>query len=191
MISTVATSGYVLNVSVVGTVAYVADNISLRVIDVSNPGSPLILGSPQIAGGRGIAASASAVCLSGGNPVGIDPPTVLWTLPTQCSAVSAVAEPGDIGRKALLGQAFPNPVYEGSSTIPFTLPSAEKVRVRVLDIAGREVRVLLDRMAGAGAQSVTWNGLDDAGRTVPSGIYFYELGTSDFTATRKLVRLRY
>ena len=92
--------------------------------------------------------------------------------------------------KPLLGQAFPNPVHEGFSTIPFTLASAGRARIRVLDLAGREVRVLLDDLTEPGEQSVIWDGRDNSGEFVPAGLYFYQLTTSGLEATRKLVRLQ-
>ena len=105
--------------------------------------------------------------------------------------VSARMEVGGVaGRKTVLGQAFPNPVHEGSSTIPFALASAGKVYIRVLDLAGREVAILLDDLADPGEQSVTWDGRNKQGEPVPAGIYLYQIRTPAFEATRKLVRLR-
>ena len=103
--------------------------------------------------------------------------------------VSARMEPGDSFRTQL-GQAFPNPLSE-STTIPFTLVSPGNIRIRVLDLTGREVRVLLDAVAEPGEQSVIWNGRNERGERVPAGMYLYELRTSGFMATKKLVRLRY
>jgi hypothetical protein len=101
--------------------------------------------------------------------------------------VSARMEPGGSFRTQL-GQAFPNPLSE-STTIPFALVSAGNIRIRVLDLAGREVRVLLDAVAEPGEQSVIWNGRNERGERVPAGMYLYELQTPGFKATRKLVRL--
>ena len=90
--------------------------------------------------------------------------------------------------KTQLGQAFPNPLHE-ASTIPFTLASPGHVRIRVLDLAGREVDLLLDAVAEAGERSVIWNGRNERGEPVPAGMYLYELQAPGFEATRKLVRL--
>jgi hypothetical protein len=105
--------------------------------------------------------------------------------------VSARMDAGSaVGMMPTLGLAFPNPVHVGSTTIPFALASAGKVRIRVLDLAGREVVVLLDELAEPGEHSVLWDGRNKQGETVPAGIYLYQIQTSAFEATRKLVRLR-
>jgi hypothetical protein len=102
--------------------------------------------------------------------------------------VSARMEP--FTRKTQLGQPFPNPVTKGSSTITFTMASSGRVRIRVLDLAGREVRMLLDGPAQAGDQSVIWNGRNERGELVPAGMYLCQLQIPGFQATRKLVRLQ-
>jgi hypothetical protein len=105
--------------------------------------------------------------------------------------VSARIEPGGVmGLQPTLGQAFPNPVQRGPSTIPFTLSQAGNVKVRILDLAGREVRRLLDKVMEAGDQSTQWDGLSERGEALPAGIYLYHLQTAGFEATRKLVRLQ-
>jgi hypothetical protein len=92
--------------------------------------------------------------------------------------------------RPLLGEAFPNPFRVGSSTIPFTLPGAQRVSVRILDLSGRTVRTLLDGIAGPGYQSVRWDGRNDHGDGVPAGIYSYQIQTSTSQEARKLVRLK-
>jgi len=103
--------------------------------------------------------------------------------------VSARIKPEN-STQPVLGLAFPNPLHEGVSTIPFTLAAPGEVRIRVLDLEGREIRVLLDKALEAGEQSVNWDGRSQAGENVSAGIYLYELETPGLKATRKLVRLR-
>ena len=84
----------------------------------------------------------------------------------------------------------PNP-FATSTTIRFAVPGAgADVHLAVYDIAGRRVRSLTDGFTAAGEHSVTWDGADDSGRSVGSGIYFYRLDSATFTATRKLVLLQ-
>lgn len=84
----------------------------------------------------------------------------------------------------------PNPFSE-STTIRFAVPGqGADVHLSVYDIAGRKVRTLRNGFTAAGEQSVTWDGADDSGRHVGSGIYFYRLDSASFTATRKLVLLQ-
>ena len=97
---------------------------------------------------------------------------------------------GGIGKQLVLGQAFPNPVLEGSSTIPFTMGTSGNVRIRVLDFAGKEVRHLMDEIVDPGEHSVTWDGTNERGERVPAGIYLYQVRSRSIEATRKLIRLR-
>ena len=60
----------------------------------------------------------------------------------------------------------------------------------MIDLAGREVRLLLDEVMEPGDRSVVWDGTNGRGETVSAGIYFNQLQTYGFEATRKLVRLR-
>jgi flagellar hook assembly protein FlgD len=60
----------------------------------------------------------------------------------------------------------------------------------VFDAAGRLVRTLVDTSEGAGAHDVTFDGRDDNGRPVASGVYFYRLDAGTTTQTRKMVLLK-
>ena len=88
-----------------------------------------------------------------------------------------------------LGPAFPNP-FANSSTIPFTLSRSGDLRLRILDLKGREIRTFEQQRMETGDHSFTWDGRDDKGNLLPAGIYFYELRAPGFGATRKLIRLR-
>jgi flagellar hook assembly protein FlgD len=92
--------------------------------------------------------------------------------------------------RTALGQASPNPVWEGLSTIPFVMSSPGPVKLRLLDLAGREVRLLVDKRMEAGAHSVHWDGRDNQGHLVKAGTYIYQLRAPGFESSRKLVRLR-
>ena len=83
----------------------------------------------------------------------------------------------------------PNP-FNPVTAIRFDLARPGKVGVSIFDVAGRRVRGLLqaDLEAGRG-HSVEWNGRDDTGRRVPSGVYFCKLVAGDVTSSRALVLL--
>jgi flagellar hook assembly protein FlgD len=60
----------------------------------------------------------------------------------------------------------------------------------VYDATGRRVRTLLDEDQPAGARDVTWNGQDDRGNPVASGVYFYKMTAGKFSQTRRMVLLK-
>ncbi|MBM3319379.1 MAG: T9SS type A sorting domain-containing protein [Candidatus Eisenbacteria bacterium] len=88
-----------------------------------------------------------------------------------------------------LRQNVPNP-FNPITTIYFDLPKQTKTTLRVYDIAGREVRTLVDGVLNEGPHEATWNGKDNSGRDAASGVYFYRLDAEKDTATRKMVLLR-
>jgi hypothetical protein len=88
-----------------------------------------------------------------------------------------------------LMQNYPNP-FNPITQIRFVLPSSGKARLAIYDILGRRVRTLVDGPRPAGEQQVTWDGRDDAGASVASGIYFYRLDANGLTQARKLTLLR-
>ncbi len=88
-----------------------------------------------------------------------------------------------------LGQNSPNP-FNPSTTISFTLPAREQVTVSIYDANGRLVRTLLDESRDYGTHSVTWDGRDDAGSTVGSGVYFYRLSAGKYSESKKMVMLK-
>ena len=93
-------------------------------------------------------------------------------------------------RVTALFQNLPNP-FNPTTVIRFDLAHAGQVELRVFDVAGRLVKTLANAKFDAKAgHAVTWNGLDDDGRRVPSGIYFYRLVTDDFASTRKMIVLK-
>ena len=90
-----------------------------------------------------------------------------------------------------LHQNNPNP-FNPRTTISYQLPSGtnERVRLVVLDVAGRVVRTLVDDVQSAGLQHVDWDGKDDLGRAVSSGVYVYLLDVAGDRRSRKLVLLK-
>ena len=85
--------------------------------------------------------------------------------------------------------ARPNP-FAAETRITFALPSPSRATLRVYDVAGRLVKTLAEGVFPAGVNPLIWNGEDDAGRTVRSGIYFLKLEAAGMTRTGRLLRLR-
>lgn len=89
---------------------------------------------------------------------------------------------------ALLGNE-PNP-FNPRTTIRFSLAAPGAVDLWVYDLRGRRVRTLLDESRPAGVQQVVWDGRDDAGVPLASGMYFYRLVANDFEQSRKMLLLK-
>jgi hypothetical protein len=88
-----------------------------------------------------------------------------------------------------LCQNSPNP-FNSSTSIGFSLPIASTVTIEVLNILGQKVKTLANRQYSAGNNEVVWDGKDDGGHDVSSGIYFYRLSSPEFTQTRKMILLK-
>ncbi|HXV12573.1 MAG TPA: FlgD immunoglobulin-like domain containing protein, partial [Candidatus Krumholzibacteria bacterium] len=105
------------------------------------------------------------------------------------SRVATVTTPGVT---LALGQNHPNP-FNPRTTIPYQGPAAarpERVRLVVLDVSGRVVRTLVDEDQSSGAFRVNWDGKDDRGARVSSGVYFYLLEVGEKRRARKMVLLK-
>jgi hypothetical protein len=90
---------------------------------------------------------------------------------------------------AALGQNVPNP-FNPATVIAFTLPAADHVTLSVYDSNGRLVKTLVDGVREFGTHEVEWKGLDRAGNSVGSGVYFYRLVTGNFRESRKMLLLK-
>jgi hypothetical protein len=88
-----------------------------------------------------------------------------------------------------LHQNVPNP-FNPSTTISWTQRRPGPVTLRVYGIRGQLVRTLVSRPATAGDHAAVWDGLDDRGRRVASGVYFYRLESADAVRTRSMVLLK-
>jgi hypothetical protein len=88
-----------------------------------------------------------------------------------------------------LFQNSPNP-FNPETTIRYSVAAKGPVTIDIFNVSGALVRTLVQRAHDAGAYSVRWNGTDDAGRHVSSGVYFYQLRTPGFTDSRKLILLK-
>lgn len=93
-----------------------------------------------------------------------------------------------------LAQNFPNP-FNPRTTIMYELPSDSKVVIRIYNVLGNETRTLLESHKVAGRYSAIWDGTDNSGRKVPTGVYYYTMRAESnqngtFIATRKVIVLK-
>lgn len=89
-----------------------------------------------------------------------------------------------------LGQNYPNP-FNPSTNIKFGLPKAAPVTLEIYNVLGVKVRTLLNgAVMNASFHNVTWNGKDDNGATVTSGMYLYRITADKFVATMKMMLMK-
>jgi hypothetical protein len=88
-----------------------------------------------------------------------------------------------------LGRPYPNP-FNPQVKIPFAVPKEGRVVIRAFDVAGRLVRTILDEKVPVGRHSAIWDGTNDSGQAVSSGVYYLRMQTPDFVQTRKAVLLK-
>ena len=84
-----------------------------------------------------------------------------------------------------LKQNYPNP-FNPTTTIEYSLPSNETVEISVFDIMGKKIKTLINSFHTIGNYQVQWNGDNNAGNIVSSGLYFYQVKAGGFIHTRKM-----
>jgi hypothetical protein len=89
-----------------------------------------------------------------------------------------------------LRQNYPNP-FNPNTTIIFTLPQSELVRLEIFDLLGKRIKTLIDdRIVEAGYHSAEWDGLNNSGEAVASGVYFFRMRAGKMVKMRKAVLTR-
>ncbi|MDZ7261435.1 MAG: T9SS type A sorting domain-containing protein [candidate division KSB1 bacterium] len=90
-----------------------------------------------------------------------------------------------------LSQNYPNP-FNSRTVIRYSIPQpvSSRVILKIYNFNGQTVRTLVDKFQGMGYYNVGWDGTDDRGNEVASGVYFYQLQTERFRATNKMILLR-
>jgi hypothetical protein len=91
-----------------------------------------------------------------------------------------------------LNRNVPNPFY-GSTVIPYQIPiegDMHSISIKIYDITGTYMRTLVDQPQRVGYHTVVWDGTDDSGKKVPSGVYFVRFESNNYCATRKLLMLK-
>lgn len=98
----------------------------------------------------------------------------------------SIKEVGSLALATTLGNPYPNP-FRNETTVEFSLLNKDKARLEVYDMQGRLVKSLIDSdYVNPGTFSTTWRGDNNAGASVPSGIYLIKLTTGKFSKTVKV-----
>lgn len=176
------TPDHAVSVVVTDNLAYVADrDAGIRVVDVHDPTAMYEIAHNELARpALSVTVDENyvyAACSLGG--------LFIFERFTTTSV-----DPSEQPHSLRLAQNFPNP-FNPRTVIRYELPVSASVDLRVFDLAGRLVKTLTSSLRqAAGLHSLVWNGSDDTGRPVPSGIYFYRLRAGDFEVTKRMVIAR-
>ncbi len=104
-------------------------------------------------------------------------------------APPAATSSSDLPAAFALRQNAPNP-FNPVTTIRYELPVDSDVRIDVYNVAGRHVRTVVDGRVPAGYNESVWDGRDDAGNRVASGVYLYRMSAGDFESKKMMVMLK-
>lgn len=105
------------------------------------------------------------------------------------SASSVTEEQEGVIASFSLQQNFPNP-FNAETMIEYSIPTPSQVRIAVYNILGQKVKTLLDETQTAGRRQVVWDGKNDRGEAVSSGIYFYRIEAGGLAKTEKMLLLK-
>ena len=88
-----------------------------------------------------------------------------------------------------LAQNYPNP-FNPATTIEYQLPKDTHVTLRIFNIAGELVKILIEEKQSAGYHKIQWDGRDENGNSVAGGLYLYYLKADGFSHSNKMVLIR-
>jgi hypothetical protein len=115
--------------------------------------------------------------------------TGFWNKKLSYTDVNDQENPLALPKEFALFQNYPNP-FNPQTNIEYALPKASQVNLVVYNILGQKVRTLVDNFETAGLKKVIWDGKDERGNEIPSGIYFYKLKTANYSQTKKMIVLK-
>ena len=117
--------------------------------------------------------------------------TSLWpgSFGFRTQEIVAVKDGNEIPSDYELYQNYPNP-FNPTTKIKFSIPKMGNVEIKVYDILGRELVELVNEDFSAGSYSVTWDGKNDYGSQVPSGVYIYTIRSGQFISSKKMILLK-
>jgi len=101
----------------------------------------------------------------------------------------AILSDGRLPVSDQLDQNYPNP-FNAATSISFSVTKHAHVTLNIFDAVGRLTASLIDAELQAGSYQYHWTGLDQQGRSIPSGMYFFQLSTDSYRATKKLIIIK-
>ncbi|MFC2133208.1 T9SS type A sorting domain-containing protein [Bacteroidota bacterium] len=116
--------------------------------------------------------------------------TVVDAAITWINGITAVDEiANEIPAEYILENNYPNP-FNPSTTINYSLPQSADVSLRIYNSLGQEIKLLVNEFQYSGYKSITWDGTNNTGKRVRSGIYFYKLKAGTFSSSKKMILMK-
>jgi len=115
-----------------------------------------------------------------------DPNALVNTIPVYGTGQPVANEDPVITAVTSLKGCYPNP-FNPETTIRFSVKDKTPVELNIYNILGQKVRTLINKPLEAGEHTVVWNGTDNRGHSVASGIYFYRMKAGNYTETKKMI----
>lgn len=112
-----------------------------------------------------------------------------WACEGSPTKVEEEDEDENIPSKFSLSQNYPNP-FNPTTRIEFSLAKSGFVSLNVYDILGKRVRTLVSGDLSSGYRSVLWDGKNEQGEEVASGIYFYRIKAGEFAESKKMILMK-
>jgi hypothetical protein len=167
-----------------GVVSVGLHTAQVQLFDVSSPSSPIAIGNTGgVYPSYGLEVDAyEGVIVVAAGEAGVE------VFPGQCLQASSAGNAAPSSPDASLS-VWPNP-FNPAATIRLEIPRESRVTLRIYDVSGRLVRTLVEGRRDARVHEVTWDGTDDSGRRVTSGVYFCRLTAGTSVQVRKAVLLK-
>ncbi len=166
-------SGRANLVTVDGDYAFLATGSGIDAVNISDRQNPRSAANYNLTDIQNISVSGDLIYVA-----------ALYSLEILRFSPTGIEAIGRVPLEYSLSQNYPNP-FNTSTEIAFELALPRHVKLSIFDILGRKIITLADENLRAGCQSRIWNGTDQAGREVSSGIYFYRLETGEQAAIKK------
>ena len=112
-------------------------------------------------------------------------PWAVWAVPVE----EEEEDFSQLPKEFALRENYPNP-FNPTTVIEYALPKASQVKIQIYNILGQKVRELVDEPQEPGYKMIRWDGKDDSGVEVSSGVYFYRIAAGDFVKGKKMILLK-
>ena len=167
-----------------GLLYYAYYDAGLRIFDLSEPAAPREVGYHASALAWGAHPHVDGIVYVADSREGL--------LAFRYTGVATAIEETDTTTEPdgfVLAQNYPNP-FNTSTTINFSIPGPAAVDLAIFNLAGQKVSTLVSGELNSGAHAVSWDGRDDAGRSLASGVYLYRLDAGELRQHRKLLLIK-